>query len=286
MIEVRNLKKTYKDKLVFDDINISLKNRKIYGLVGRNGVGKTTLMKILSNQICQYEGSVKINDINIRDDRSFNEPITIISDDFITENQNGEKLKTLISSFKILSPNFNQERFNELMTLFSIDSKKRYDKLSFGNKSLFRTIIGLSSGAKYLYLDEPATGLDEINKDLLYKKILSYQDHDESTIILSSHILNDIEKIVDDVIILKGQKVIINDSIEALSENSLKITLNPNYLSLLNDKNVIHTNNIGGQVIAYVYDRFSSSELENLRGKALVQPMALDELFKSLNMEV
>ena len=286
MIEVRNLKKTYKDKLVFDDINISLKNRKIYGLVGRNGVGKTTLMKILSNQICQYEGSVKINDINIRDDRSFNEPITIISDDFITENQNGEKLKTLISSFKILSPNFNQERFNELMTLFSIDSKKRYDKLSFGNKSLFRTIIGLSSGAKYLYLDEPATGLDEINKDLLYKKILSYQDHDESTIILSSHILNDIEKIVDDVIILKGQKVIINDSIEALSENSLKITLNPNYLSLLNDKNVIHTNNIGGQVIAYVYDRFSSSELENLRAKALVQPMALDELFKSLNMEV
>lgn len=286
MIEVRNLKKTYKDKLVFDDISISLKNRKIYGLVGRNGVGKTTLMKILSNQICQYEGSVKINDINIRDDRSFNEPITIISDDFITENQNGEKLKTLISSFKILSPNFNQERFNELMTLFSIDSKKRYDKLSFGNKSLFRTIIGLSSGAKYLYLDEPATGLDEINKDLLYKKILSYQDHDESTIILSSHILNDIEKIVDDVIILKGQKVIINDSIEALSENSLKITLNLNDLSLLDDKNVIHTNNIGGQVIAYVYDRFSSSELENLRAKALVQPMALDELFKSLNMEV
>ena len=286
MIEVRNLKKSYKDKLVLDRINLTLENGKTFGLVGRNGVGKTTLMKILSNQICEYEGNVKINGVDIKNDKSFKEDIAIISDDFISENQNGEKLKTLISSFKTLSPNFNQKRFDELMTLFNIDKKKRYDKLSFGNKSLFRTIIGLSSGAKYLYLDEPATGLDEINKDMLYKKILSYQDHDNSTIILSSHILKDIEKIADDVIILKGQKVIINDSVEALSENSLKITLNPNDLSLLDGKNIIHTNNIGGQVIAYVYDRFTRAELENLRAKSVVQPMPLDELFKSLNMEV
>ena len=84
MIEVRNLKKSYKDKLVLDRINLTLENGKIYGLVGRNGVGKTTLMKILSNQICDYEGNVKINGVDIKNEKSFIDDIAIISDDFIS----------------------------------------------------------------------------------------------------------------------------------------------------------------------------------------------------------
>ena len=239
MIKLVNVSKSYGNNIVLDKINLSLEDNKIYGLIGRNGVGKTTLMKILSDQILSYQGEIFIDGSNIKNDKTFKENLVSISDGFISDMQQASKLKTLTSTIKILAPMFNQKRYDELMDIFMLNEKTRYNKLSYGNQGLYRSIIGISTGAKIIFLDEPANGLDEINRDIFYKKIIEYQEQDQSLIMVSSHILSDIERVVTDIIFLKDAKVAINESVESIEEKAYMITIDEDHLKFLENKNIL-----------------------------------------------
>ena len=242
-------------------------------------------MKILSDQIINYQGDVFVDGSNIKNDKSFKENLVIISDDFITETENPSKLKSLTSSFKILAPNFNEKRYKELMDIFKLNEKTKYNKLSYGNQGLYRSIIGLASGAKIIYLDEPANGLDEINRDKFYQKLLEYQACDESLIMVSSHILSDIEKVVTDIVFLTDTKVVLKESVEDLEAKAYMITIDEENLELLKNKNILKYKKIGKQLAVMIYDDFSSDEIEILKSQARLYPMSLQELFKAINKE-
>ena len=283
MIKLVNVSKSYGNNIVLDKINLSLEDNKIYGLIGRNGVGKTTLMKILSDQILSYQGEIFIDGSNIKNDKTFKENLVIISDGFISDMQQASKLKTLTSTIKILAPMFNQKRYDELMDIFMLNEKTRYNKLSYGNQGLYRSIIGLSTGAKMIFLDEPANGLDEINRDIFYKKIIEYQEQDQSLIMVSSHILSDIERVVTDIIFLKDSKVALNESVESIEEKAYMITINEDHIKLLENKNILSYKKVGKQLVVMVYDDFTSEELERLNAR--VDRMNLQELFRAFNKE-
>lgn len=285
MIKINNLSKTYCNKLVLDNINLEITEGKIYGLIGRNGAGKTTLMKILSDQIINYQGEIYYKDSNILLSNNLKKNLIYIGEDFLTYNLKEKKLIKTVKYIKELYPKFNQERFDELSTLFKIDLLAKYRKLSYGNQSLFRNIIALSLKAQFLLLDEPSTGLDEINRDLFYKKLIEYQEIDNSTIIISSHILSDIERIVTNLIIINDGKIIVNDPIDELLEKALLITTNKENLSFFESKNIIKKSNIGKQIILYVYDNFTDDELRKIREVAEINRLNLKELFLALTKE-
>lgn len=285
MIKINNISKTYGNKLVLDNINLEITEGKIYGLIGRNGAGKTTLMKILSDQIINYQGEIYYKDTNILLSNQLKKNLIYIGEDFLTYNLKEKKLIKTVNYIKKLYPKFNQERFDELSALFKIDLLAKYKKLSYGNQSLFRNIIALSLKAQFLLLDEPSTGLDEINRDLFYKKLIEYQEIDNSTIIISSHILSDIEKIVTNLIIINDGKIIVNDPIEELLEKALLITTNEENLSFFESKNIIKKSNIGKQIILYVYDNFTDDDLRKIREVAEINRLNLKELFLALTKE-
>ena len=283
MIKLVNVSKSYGNNIVLDKINLSLEDNKIYGLIGRNGVGKTTLMKILSDQIINYHGQIFIDGVNIKDDDTFKENLVIISDGFISDMQQTSKLKSLTSTIKILAPKFNQKRYDELMDIFMLNEKTKYNKLSYGNQGLYRGIIGLSTGAKMIFLDEPANGLDEINRDKFYKKLIEYQAEDKSLIMLSSHILSDVERVVTDIIFLKDSKVVLNEAVETIEDKAFMITIDEERIKLLENKNILSYKKVGKQLVVMIYDDFTSEELERLNAR--VDRMNLHELFKAFNKE-
>lgn len=285
MIKINNLSKTYGNKLVLENVDLEIKEGKIYGLIGRNGAGKTTLMKILSDQIINYQGEIYYKDTNILLSNQLKKNLIYIGEDFLTYNLKEKKLIKTINYIKKLYPKFNQERFDELSALFKIDLLAKYKKLSYGNQSLFRNIIALSLQAQFLLLDEPSTGLDEINRDLFYKKLIEYQEIDNSTIIISSHILSDIEKIVTDLLILNEGKIIVNDPIDELLEKAFVITINAENLHFFASKNIIKKSNIGKQIILYVYDSFSNDEMRKIKEIADIKRLNLKELFLALTKE-
>lgn len=285
MIKINNLSKTYGNKLVLENINLEIKEGKFYGLIGRNGAGKTTLMKVLSDQIINYQGEIYYKDSNILLSNQLKKNLIYIGEDFLTYNLKEKKLIKTVNYIKKLYPKFNQERFDELSALFKIDLLAKYKKLSYGNQSLFRNIIALSLQAQFLLLDEPSTGLDEINRDLFYGKLIEYQEIDNSTIIISSHILSDIEKIVTDLFIINDGKIIVNDPIDDLLEKAFVITINAENLHFFVSKNIIKKSNIGKQIILYVYDSFSIDEMRKIKEIADIKRLNLKELFLALTKE-
>lgn len=285
MIKINNLSNTYGNKLVLDNINLEITEGKIYGLIGRNGAGKTTLMKVLSDQIINYQGEIYYKDTNILLSNQLKKNLIYIGEDFLTYNLKEQKLIKTVNYIKKMYPKFNQERFDELSALFKIDLLAKYKKLSYGNQSLFRNIIALSLQAQFLLLDEPSTGLDEINRDLFYGKLIEYQEIDNSTIIISSHILSDIEKIVTDLLILNEGKIIVNDPIDDLLEKAFVITINAENLHFFASKNIIKKSNIGKQIILFVYDNFTDYELRKIREVAEINRLNLKELFLALTKE-
>ena len=285
MIKLEKVSKSYGNNIVLDNIDLCLENNRIYGLIGRNGVGKTTLMKILSDQIVNYQGQIYYEGSNIKNNNLLKENIVYIGEDFLTYNLEAQKLIKIVEYIKDLYPHFNQDRFDELTKLFKIDLFDKYRKLSLGNQSLFRNIIALSLQAKFLLLDEPSVGLDEINRDMFYQKLLDYQEIDSSTIVISSHILSDIEKIVTDIVILNRGKIIVNDSINDILEKSIIITTNEDYIKYFENKNIIKKTYLGKQVILYAYDKFTDNEISTMREISDISRLNLKELFLALSKE-
>lgn len=285
MIEVRNLNKSFDNKVIFKNANLNIEENRIYGLFARNGVGKTTLLKILSDQLVNYQGQITYNSKPIRENKVYKKRVLLVGEDLIAEGLKAERLYKIMDLIYILLENFNKERFDQLINIFDIDMKTRYRKLSFGKQSLFRNAIGLASGVNFLFFDEPTTGLDEINKDIFYKKLMEFQEVDESTIIISSHNVADIEKMITDVIILKDKDVIVNEPIYDIEEKSYSITLDPKDMDMLANKNIISKKTFANQAIVSVYDKFSEEEINKLKEKARVNRLDLRDLFIAINEE-
>ncbi|MDU3177740.1 ABC transporter ATP-binding protein [Anaerococcus sp.] len=285
MIEVRNLNKSFDNKVIFKNANLNIEENRIYGLFARNGVGKTTLLKILSDQLANYQGQITYNSKPIRENKVYKKRVLLVGEDLIAEGLKAKRLYKIMDLIYILLENFNKERFDQLINIFDIDMKTRYRKLSFGKQSLFRNAIGLASGVNFLFFDEPTTGLDEINKDIFYKKLMEFQEVDESTVIISSHNVADIEKMITDVIILKDKDVIVNEPIYDIEEKSYSITLDPKDMDMLANKNIISKKTFANQAIVSVYDKFSEEEINKLKEKARVNRLDLRDLFIAINEE-
>jgi len=290
MIEVNELCKSYGKTRVLTNINLTLEENKIYGLLGRNGVGKTTLMNIISNQIKSTSGEVKYDGMNLYENSSAVENICIVREKSIPVDK--EKVKEIFATSRILYKDWDEEYKNFLVHEFNLDVRKKYTKLSRGNQTIVGLIIGLASRAGLTIFDEPSLGLDAAYRYKFYDLLLEDMQINPRTIIISTHLIDEVTNLFEEVIILKDEKVYIKDEVPNITEKAYFLNGKwENIQPVVSEKNIIHKEGFGSSVIVGVFEKLTLKEKELLKSNNVeISNIPLQKLFVYLteknNMEV
>ena len=214
MITLKDLSFSYGKHKVLGNVSMTLEKGKIYGLLGENGVGKSTLLKILSGLLKIERGECNVfGEVPYSRNPSFLQDIFYLPEDFAGENVVVEKYAMQLGVFY---PNFSPDRFKRIISEFGVDPKAKFNKLSLGQQKKAIIAVALSLGTKVLLMDEPSNGLDIPSKSLL-RRLIAENASDEQLIVISTHQVRDLENLIDPIIIMDKEGVIMNASIEDIS---------------------------------------------------------------------
>lgn len=212
LVQIAHVMKHYgMKKMIFQDLNLNIVSGKIIGLLGPNGSGKTTLIKLLSGLLSPVQGTILIDGKEIGPETK-----AIVS--YLPERtyfNESLKVRNLVNMFKDFYADFDEERAYKMMQLLNLDPETVLKKLSKGNKEKVQLIMVMSRRAKLYLLDEPIAGVDPAARDYILNTILTNYDPN-ATIILSTHLIYDIEKILDEVIFLKNGEIVCHKDADEL----------------------------------------------------------------------
>lgn len=220
LIKIEALTKNYQRFKALDGVNLQIEKGKIIGLLGPNGSGKTTLIKVITGLLKQYDGKVYIDGKLISYDSK--SVISYLPDQLYFDSW--MKIKDVKRYFKDMFSDFNIDKFDSLMTTFKIEDRKYIKKLSKGNQEKLQLALILSREAKIYIFDEPIGGVDPALRDTILNAIIAHHTP-ESTIILSTHQIYDVENLFDQVIFLKEGKVLLHEDLDKVLEASGKSLL-------------------------------------------------------------
>ena len=214
LVEVKNLTKVYeKKKTALSQVNLMIPRGKIIGLLGPNGSGKTTLIKLLSGLLVATEGEILINGY-----KPGPETKSMVS--YLPERtyfQNSMRVKELIEYFADFYQDFRPERARQMLMNLNIDENSRLKTLSKGTKEKVQLIMVMSRDAQLYILDEPIAGVDPAARDYILRTIISNYN-ENATVLISTHLITDIEKILDEVIFIRDGRVVLQDTVENIRE--------------------------------------------------------------------
>lgn len=221
-IEFKNVNKSFKDKEVIKNISLKINGGKIYGLLGRNGVGKTTLLRLINNREVLTSGEILIDGENVYENQEALSKIYLMEEkNYFEEDM---KISKIFKWTKEFYKNFNMDYALNLSKEFNLDINKKIKELSTGYSSILKIILALSSGAEILCFDEPVLGLDVNYRELFYKELLKFYEKTEKTIIIATHLIEEIANIIEEVIILKDGQVIKSGEVEKILSSVYSIT--------------------------------------------------------------
>lgn len=218
MIKLVNLNKRYEKKVVLDNINLEINKGEIIGLLAPNGEGKSTLLKILGGQIVFDSGKYYF------EGRKFNHKdkglIGYMSDSPIMPGD--WDIKDCIAYYEEYFKLFNKNKCEEILKMFNLSLDTKVKTLSKGENEKLHLALALSIDAKIYIMDEPLAAVDIIAREEIIKMILENFNF-ESTIIISSHLIDDMEKMLDRVMLLKDGKIVCNELVEDLRMNGKSV---------------------------------------------------------------
>ena len=217
LVECKHVTKKYGVKVALDDVNLTIEKGKIIGLLGPNGSGKTTLIKLLNDLLVPNSG-----EILIQGNHPGVETKKIIS--YLPERTYlnfNMKIKEVIQYFKDFYEDFREEVAYELLKKLDINPDDKLKTLSKGMKEKVQLILVMSRKAQLYILDEPIGGVDPAARDYILDTILKNFNED-AAIIISTHLISDIEKILDEVIFIKNGKIVLHESSDQLRDESGK----------------------------------------------------------------
>ncbi|MBX4260226.1 ABC transporter ATP-binding protein [Clostridium estertheticum] len=219
MIDIKNMSKKIDDKYILKNVDLHVNKGSIFGIIGENGAGKTTLIKCLTGIYRANEGSILIDGEEVFDNNKIKQRIGYVSD----ENQyfSSFKVKELLEFYKKTYNDFSKERFDELNVKFKIPLNRRIRELSKGMKMRTAILLNLSIKPDILILDEPTSGLDPVIKKELMSIIVDEVASRDVTVFISSHHLDHIERICDNIAIIKNGTIKLKSSMED-AKNSMK----------------------------------------------------------------
>lgn len=213
LLECRNLCKEFDGKKILKDINLKIPEGKIIGLLGKNGTGKTTLIKLINDLLTPTSGEVLINGKNPGVDSK-----QIIS--YLPERTYLDKdmtVKDSLNYFNEFYNNFDMEKAIKLLKDLNLDINTKIAKMSKGMQEKLQLILVMSRNSKLYILDEPLGGVDPATRDYILDTILS-NFCDGATVIISTHLISDIERILDEVILMDKGEIILTSSADELRD--------------------------------------------------------------------
>jgi len=213
VLEYKQISKSFEEKEVLKDINLKIESGKIVGLLGKNGSGKSTLFKLANDLLTPTSGSVLVDGKQISPETK-----KIVS--YLPERtyfDKSLKVSDALKLFETFYEDFDKDKAESLIIDLGLDRNMRFSKMSKGMKEKVQLVLVMSRRAKIYILDEPLGGVDPASRDYILQTILKNFDKN-STLFISTHMIADIEKILDEVVIIDGGKIVIQENANKLRE--------------------------------------------------------------------
>lgn len=211
MIEINHVAFNYPGSShhVYDDLTLNFQENCIYGLLGKNGMGKSTLLYLIAGLLRTKGGNIIVDgkDMKNRDPEALRD-IFIVPEEYEMPNVS---MKQLVSLHKLFYPNFNEDVLYKCLMDFEIGRNVNLKELSMGQKKKVYMSVALASGTRYLLMDEPTNGLDIPSKSL-FRKVIAQNMREDQTIIISTHQVHDVESMLDHIIILDNGQILLDTS--------------------------------------------------------------------------
>ena len=205
MIELINIEKRFGNKRVLRNINLKLEEGKVYGLFGPNGVGKTTLLKIMAGYNKKTSGEYRINELEFTYENK--DHITFISDKEIF--YGWMKIKDAVRYYKDFFTDFDEEKCLRLIKMMKLEADEKINVLSKGMKARLKVALAISRNAKLYLLDEPLGGLDPVSRKIILDTIKTLMNQN-GILIITSHLVNDVADIIDHVLFISEGEIILD----------------------------------------------------------------------------
>ena len=211
LVKCNNLCKKFDNKQILNNINLTIPKGRIVGLLGKNGMGKTTLIKLMNDLLTPTSGEILINGekpgINSKRIISYLPERTYLDKSM--------KVSQIITLFDEFYDNFNKEKAIKLLKDLDLDINSKISKMSKGMQEKLQLILVMSREAKLYILDEPLGGVDPATRDYILDTILS-NFSEGASVLISTHIISDIERILDDVIFIDKGEIVLTSSADEL----------------------------------------------------------------------
>ena len=221
MIEAVNLTKRFDGIMAVDHINATIREGSVFGLIGTNGAGKSTFIRMMAGVLRPDEGSITIDGMNVFENPEAKRKFFYISDDqhFFA---NATPLD-MMRYYRIVYPNFDETRFHSLMKSFGLDEKRKINTFSKGMKKQVSVICGVCAGTEYLFCDETFDGLDPVMRQAVKSIFASDMEERNLTPIIASHNLRELEDICDHVGLLHKGGILLSRDLDEMKMNLHKV---------------------------------------------------------------
>lgn len=279
ILQTNALSKTYGNTQALSDFSIALEPNKIYGLLGRNGAGKTTFLNIITSRIFADAGTV-----TAFGEEALENPHVLPRICYMPEkNLFVERMtvRELLRYAAVFYPQFDKPYAEKLCERFELNTKKQYRALSRGYESILRIVIGLASRAELTIFDEPTLGLDAAARDQFYQEIIGDFAEHPRTFLLSTHLIEESAGIFEEVIMVKQGRLIEQTSVEALRQRACYLTGRADAVQqAVQGLRVLHTDDLAAMRVCAVYGDLSEEQKIQWKQDGLdVSPVPVQKLF-------
>ncbi len=278
-IEVKNLSLKFGKHFALKDISFQLKENKIYGLIGRNGAGKTSLLSLLASFREATDGTLRINgEVPFENAKIMQQVNFVFNKDYKDET---DKLSDLLEDVRRYRPNFDLEYANYLIQKFKLPKNKPLKQLSKGMQSAVSVTLGLASRTPITIFDEAYNGMDAPTREIFYKELLEDQSEHPRIMILSTHLVSEMDYLFDEVLIIDKGQLILHEDYETLVTKGASITGEAAAVdTFAHSKKILNTKQLGNTKSVMIYGELSDDDRKLAKTKSLeIGPISLQDLF-------
>ncbi len=285
VIEVTDLTKRYKDKVALDRVSLRIEENTIYGLLGRNGAGKTTLMSIVTAQ-----NFATFGDVRVFGEHPYENAKVLSRICFVREGQKYPDDATpthALHAARMFFPHWDQDLAERLIQDFQLPMKTTIKKLSRGQLSAVGVIIGLASRAEVTFFDEPYLGLDAVARQIFYDRLLSdYAEHPR-TIVLSSHLIDEVSNLIEKVIVIDAGRILLDEDTDAVRDRASTVVGDAAAVDAwVAGREVLHREALGRVASVTVLGALSAQERTEIARAGLdLAPVSLQQLIVRLTQK-